>query len=213
MHVTRHRLFYTPALRHFSLALLVWATLCGSATAQNTQKDGSVQSQRMASQNYCMVVKGYEMTSSPGLFLGVMNSDHNASQWRKYHSKDELRKVNANGSAYVWIRDAKVVGVFFMFQDESGDWVNYASYCFREDGSIAEVDSVLQTFYGNMLVKRAWFYAPQGALLARTMGFFDLHTEKPKTPDQAFIDEKTPQFRDVKSLPFSSLLPDSKSGK
>lgn len=208
MHAMPYRFLHAHSIRHFLLVLLVWATFCRPATAQNARTNGTVQSQLVAIQNYCKAAKGYGTTSAPGLFLALMDSGHEASQWRKYRSKDEVRNAGANESAYVWIRDAKVIFVLFTFQSESGDWANDADYCFREDGSVAEVDAELQTFYGNMLVKRAWFYAPRAALLAKTEGFFDLHTGRVETPGQDFIDEKTPQFRNVKSLPFASLLPD-----
>lgn len=213
MHTMPCRFSCSLTFRCLLLALLVGAIFCRLAIAKSGQKSATIQSQRTASQTYCKAVQSYEKTSPPALFFGRIDSGDKPSHWRRYRSKDELDNAGASDAAFLWIRGAAVVGANFTFQSESGDWANYANYCFREDGSLAEVDAELRTFYGNMLVKRAWFYAPHGALVGKTEGFFGLKTGKPMKPGQDFIDEKTPQFRAVKNLPFASLLADTKAGR
>lgn len=88
-----------------------------------------------------------------------------SSHWREFRSKAELEKAatreNLNQSAFVWMRHGKVVAADLAFTTPSGDYAHYITYYFREDGTLAKIQSRLNTFvssYGGMSVLRDSYY-------------------------------------------------------
>ena len=132
------------------------------------------------------------------------------SLWREFKS-EKLRAEadtgeNLNDNAYVWRRDGKVIGVNFTFQSPSRDWVHYAMYYFRKDGTLAKIHAQLNTFYGNISVVRDKTYSSNGRLLRTTTRYLDLQTQKRRKASANFQDEPVPMYRTVKDLPFYRIL-------
>lgn len=88
----------------------------------------------------------------------------------------------------------------------SGDWAHYLNYYFRPDGSLAKIEADLDTFYGNAIVERQFYFVKNGELIRRTKRVSDLKTHKPKKLNEDFIDEEVYLFKKVSKLPFASLL-------
>jgi len=135
------------------------------------------------------------------------------AEWKQF--LDEKSWHDAGGddgldnAAYVWLLGNRVVKVNFTFQSGSGDWVNYAHYCFRPDGSLAMLKSTLNTFHGEMTVERESFFSTTGTQLGSRADYLDLGSKKPKKPSPEFIDNPPPVFRTVHELPFFAVLPNS----
>jgi len=83
-----------------------------------------------------------------------------------------------------------------------------AHYCFRADGTLAEINSDLDNFTYNLIARREWVFDTKGRVLGFTEHFLDLETAKPKKPDPEFVDVdvETPRYLRVTDLPFASLL-------
>jgi hypothetical protein len=142
---------------------------------------------------------------------GISCGDGNApSHWRQFLDETSWRDAGGedglDNAAFVWIRADRSIQVNFTFQSGSGDWVNYANYCFRPDGSLAMVKSTLNTFYGEMTVERENLYSPEGTRLDKRIRFLDLRSKKLKKPSANFVDNKPPVFKNISNLPFYSLL-------
>lgn len=132
------------------------------------------------------------------------------TRWREFKSEAQREKAdtgdNLNENAYVWSKAGKVVGANFTFQSPSRDWAHFAMYYFREDGTLAKIQSQLNTFYSDMTVRRESFYAPDGKLLHSTVKYFDLNSQKPKKPDTDFPEFPIPVYQKIQDLPFFKLL-------
>ena len=144
------------------------------------------------------------------IFANVASGTSNESdEWREFKSEDERQKAdtgdNLNENANVWIRAGKVVGANFTFQSPSRDWAHFVMYYFREDGTLAKIQSRLNTFYGDMTVTREKFYGAKGRLLRTTKRCFDLKSQKPKVCAR-FSDEPIQAFPSARILPFYKIL-------
>jgi hypothetical protein len=163
-------------------------------------------------EKYCTDVQGRTSKREPDFVFGLPSStDTHEAQWQKFASTAELKKAaegeaNLDQQVYVWTERDKVIAANFTLQSESGDWALYPDYCFRKNGTIAEIRSELRTFYGMMLVRRDWKFDCNGHLIESKEKFLDLKTESPKKPDEDFFDEETPLYHKVSDLPFLSLL-------
>jgi hypothetical protein len=131
------------------------------------------------------------------------------SSWREFKSEDERKAAdtgdNLNESAYVWLRDGKVVGANFTFQSPSRDWAQFVMYYFRVNGTLAKSDSTLNTFNGGITVLRQDYYDSKGILLKGTTHCKDLKTQQFK-PCGDFQDRPAPLYKKVSDLPFYRLL-------
>lgn len=132
------------------------------------------------------------------------------SRWQEFKSEAEREKAdtgeNLNESAYVWLKAGKVVSVNLTLQSPSGDWVHFVMYYFREAGTLAKIQAQLNTFYGDVTVRREEFYSADGKLLRTNTKHFDLNSQKPKKPDRDLPDFPIPVYLRVQDLPFYKLL-------
>ncbi len=132
------------------------------------------------------------------------------SHWQEFKTEAEREKAdtgeNLNENAYVWLKGGKVVGVNFTFQSPSRDWAQFAMYYFREDGTLAKIQSRLNTFYGELTVRQEKFYSSEGKLLRTTKKYLDLNSQKPKKPGKDIQEFPIPVYRRVEDLPFYKLL-------
>lgn len=148
---------------------------------------------------------------SARIFANVASDSEQAKDnWREFKTEKARDKAdtgdNLNENAYVWSRNGKLVGANFTFQSPSRDWAHFVMYYFREDGTLAKTESTLNTFYGNVTIKRNTYYDPNGKALRTTTRYLDLNTQKPIKPKGDFFDEPTPVYPKVSALPFHHLL-------
>ena len=132
------------------------------------------------------------------------------SKWLEFKTEKEREDAatgeNLNEQADVWLSNDNVVCVRMTITSPSGDWAHFITYYFRQDGSLAKLDAQLNTFYGDVTIKRSRFYAANGKLLKSTTRYFDLQTQKPKRAPGEFMDHQIPIFARVDRLPFFKLL-------
>jgi hypothetical protein len=133
-----------------------------------------------------------------------------ANRWCEFKSEDEREKAdtgdNLNEQAYVWLKAEKVVGVNLTLQSPSGDWVHFVMYYFRGDGTLTKIQAQLNSFYGDLSVRREKFYSQSGKLLHTSTKYLDLNSQKESKPGEDFVDEPIPVYRKVRDLPFYKLL-------
>lgn len=89
---------------------------------------------------------------------------------------------------------------------ESKDWVHYINYWFDSSGRLLRIDRKLRTFYGDIEVREELYFDCAGNQLNRTIGYFEMGKDEPKTPDEAFLDEPFEIYKTYNSLPFRQLL-------
>ena len=76
----------------------------------------------------------------------------------------------------------------------SGDWQQTVEHCFRDDGSVAFVLSVLRTFQGNVQVEDRTYFNPGGERIRTLRQVSDLKTSKPLKPSEASFRDRKPQL-------------------
>ena len=139
-------------------------------------------------------------------------------RWREFKTQDARNKADAgdnlNENADVCFKDGKVAAAHFMFQSPSRDWAHFVLYYFRADGTLAKLESTLNTFYGHVTARREKYFDAHGKLLQQTEHFYKLGTTrkepKPRGGSDEFIDEPIPIYQKVSDLPFSNLLDSQK---
>jgi hypothetical protein len=109
-------------------------------------------------------------------------SENQKPKWRKFESEKSLQKYSWDESAYIWRQGGKVVVMNSTFTSGSGDSVKYVYHFFREDGTLAKVESVFNTFHGNFSLLKDIYFDRKGNILKKTEKYLDLETHKPKKP-------------------------------
>ena len=86
-------------------------------------------------------------------------------------------------------------------EGRSGDWTQTVEHCFRPDGSVAFVLSVLRTFQGNVQVQDRMYFNAGGERIRTLRQVTDLKTAKPLKPREASFMERKPQlYRSAEEL-------------
>jgi len=141
------------------------------------------------------------------IFADTATEDDKDEMWKEFKSNKEVEDSASYSNAALWTKNGKVVAVQCEFSSGSGDWVHYANYYFREDGSLARIHAQLNTFYGDVSVVRDRYYSQDGKLLKSTKRILDLYTQKPKrNKARDFFDNPVRVYLKVSSLPFHKLL-------
>ncbi|MDQ4122472.1 MAG: hypothetical protein M3209_13625 [Acidobacteriota bacterium] len=138
-------------------------------------------------------------------------SETKKPKWKKFESEKSLQKYGWNKSAYVWRQSSKIVVTNSTFTSESGDWVKYVYHFFREDGTLAKVESQFNTFHGNFSLVKDIYFDRKGNILKKTAKYLDLTTHKPKKPTKDDILNNGDNIKDfyykrTNKLPFIFLI-------
>jgi hypothetical protein len=138
-------------------------------------------------------------------------SETKKPKWKKFESKKSLQKHSWDESAYVFRQNGKVVVTNSTFTSESGDWVKYVYHFFRQDGTLAKIESQFNTFHGNFSLIKDIYFDRKGNVLKKTEKYLDLTTRKRKKPTKDDILNNGDNLKDFyykKSgkLPFILLL-------
>jgi hypothetical protein len=187
------------------LAVLTVAT-AGSALQQPGGTASSGES------SYCAEMEKYAR-AHPQQVLDFsaqpQNRDPARDHWLPVNNEDDFRSKARNGdsTAEVIERNGNVVFARFTYQNQFGDSVEHAQYCFRQDGSLAQLDSEFDSYHGNMKIVRGATYSQEGRRLSHFTHSFDLSrgTPKPMPPD--FWDLPAPVFLHTRDLPFAAYIP------
>jgi hypothetical protein len=171
---------------------------------------GLVLREAFNAQEFCGTVQSYASADDPDFVFAAYNAkEGKAETWQTYKDRADLENAKVNDrlreAVYVWLRNGGIIAA--TVTTEAGeDWINYADYCFREDGATARVASEPRVSADKMIVRRSWFIDSKGHLAKSKEEFLDLDTEKSKEADCDFADVKTPLYRGLSELLFYSLI-------
>src|SRR5882724_10702268 len=109
-----------------------------------TAASSSARSEEIAAiQTYCKSVDRFirRYLKTLRIFANVASARKPRPDWRQFKSEEKRQNAwtgdNLNQNAYVWTKQAKIIGAHFLFQSESGDWAHYVMCYYRADGSLA----------------------------------------------------------------------------
>ena len=179
------------------LALLAFGAGGQTSTHGVRQRDSRLCNQRDAIETYSRDFDNRLKTLPKRTFVSEF------SEQPKWTTGGTDREGNV---ANLFLEDGKPIVAAFTLSSESGDWTLIATYYFRRDGTLAKMHELLNTFYGNASVIRETFFTCSGSVVPQGVEHLDLKTKKKKRPDPDFIDETSPLFKRVESLPFFDLL-------
>ena len=114
-------------------------------------------------------------------------------------------KDNLYNTANVWLRAGNIVLAHFEYGSPSGDWSQFVSYCFREDGSLAELKNSFRTFNGSVRVEKQNIYNSSGKRLRATTRCFELESGRKKRCGGSYAQYDADEFRKVQQLPIYRL--------
>lgn len=147
-----------------------------------------------AIETYCKELDAFRKShaNEVRVFGDVASSNSPAPEWKEFKSR-KAREAAGTGDdlfqvADVWSKEGKVVVAEFGFGSPSGDWSQSVTYYFRDDGTLAKMESVYAGFnlnpfnnpneFGARLVQTR-IYDPSGKRLRKTLQCFDF-SEKPR---------------------------------
>jgi len=142
-------------------------------------------------------------------------SDGERANWKEFKTEKLREKAdkgdNLNENAYVWLKNNKVVGTTFTNQSPSRDWAQYVTYYYRENGTLAKAESTHNTFYGNVTIRRFYYFNSKGKMLKQSVKYYDLNTQKPINPkdrelESEIISDEVTFYKTTDKLAFIKLL-------
>jgi len=171
--------------------------------------------------SYCGEQFNYSEKDAPGTSLyGAIDADYlRPGKWRRYPSAAALTQLFRNSSdeamyydqAYATTRDGHVVVVNAIYEMGTDDSEIRADYCFRPDGSLAEIKGDLYWFSFNAGEKRRILFSQSGELIGNVVDdYYSLKstaagitsTTLKKLP-QGFLELSLPIYSSVRDLPFA----------
>ncbi len=114
---------------------------------------------------------------------------------------------NGQSTAIVTQRNGHIVAAQFVFQNQFGDALEKADYCFHSDGSLAALRSELTSYHQSLGLRRDRTYDSTGKVISNQQSSWDLTTHKPRPIPSDFWDLPPPVFLHVSDLPFAKDLP------
>lgn len=150
---------------------------------------------------YCKELDAFKKTN-PNLarFFGDVSSwdqsgmtlNAPSPKWKEFKSRKARESAGTGDNLYdvadIWIKDDKVVLAEFWFGSPSGDWSQNVIYYFRDDGTLAKMQSTYAGFNLNPFPNREEFgarlvqtrlYDANGKRLRKSLQCFDLG-ERPR---------------------------------
>ncbi|MEP6652089.1 MAG: hypothetical protein ABJA82_01955 [Myxococcales bacterium] len=152
--------------------------------------------------------------------FGLFSKDeHDKGRWIEFARQHDLdaavKEEHVFEVAQVWSREDGAMAVSMRFSSGSGDWFHFVEYCFRTDGSLARVNSTLNTFnavdkdsekdVNGASRERERYFDPSGKQIKVNRRVLDLQTKKP-TSSLQIMDDQEPIYRNATALPFFHLL-------
>jgi len=145
--------------------------------------------------------------SSRRVFIGTaLDADHASVGWRESKPDGEEAEASSKENACVWSSQGKIVAVKFTFQSQSGNWVQFATYYYREDGTLAMIGARLNLFRGQTTLLREQFYDRKGVLIRGSVKSCSLKSGREQKPNKELIPEPLPVYLTTDQLPFYQAL-------
>lgn len=192
----------------FGVALILLLCLAGSNVSLGYQKRNAAELAAIASYSKSIDQFIKRNARKRRIFGIVPGEEDKPDKWAEFKYVRQAVQANLEDSAYVWLKDGKVVAAQFSLTSYSGDWYHYVNCYFRADGTLAKIHAQLNTFAGpdgGISVVRDKFYSSSGKLLHTTTGYLDLKSQKPRARGE-FMDQPIPDYKSVRDLPFYKLL-------
>lgn len=194
-------------MKKFLLLLIILA----SATAVFAQADKAVEIKTIDA--YTKKIDALVKRSKNPHLVFADTSQTSRSKWRQFPSEKALEtfreKTETYEIMYAWRQTGKIVETSTTLFSASGDWVHYIYHYFREDGTLAKVESDLRSFYGDIIVEQQFYYDKNGRQLKKVVRYRDLKTKKFKKvdPRSDYLSlAKFDTYKTTKKLPFAHLL-------
>lgn len=193
-------------LKKISIVFLVFVVAAISIAAQ--KKPVTKVNTVVAIDKYVKTLNNIEKKSKEPDIVAADTSDADSDKpvWKKFVSVKALEKAREEKEtytiAYNWKSNGKIVVSNFTYFSPSGDWSQYVYNYFREDGSLARVDSELRTFMDDCVISQKYYFNSKGTRIKKTLAYFDLKTDKPKKRCLGADALKFDFFRSVGKLPF-----------
>lgn len=198
-----------------ALVILVFSTF---GVSQDSPKPAS--SGPATSTTYCQGLEAYvKRHPKEARFFGDTSSYDQSgatisktekAQWKEYKSAKARDAAATSDNLYdtadVWLRNGKIVLAHFQNGSPSGDWAQFVGYCFRIDGSLAEIHNSFRTFYGSVRIEKTDTFDPRGKMLTSMMHCYDLQSSKPKRCGGSYKQYEAEVFRTSRQLPFYGLV-------
>jgi hypothetical protein len=153
------------------------------------------------------------------LFGLFSKDDHDRGSWTEFARDADLNAAVKEelvfDVAQVWSREDGATAVSMRLSSGSGDWFHFVEYCFRTDGTLARVNSTLNTF--NAVDKdpekdvkgarreRERYFDASGTQIKVSRRVLDLQTKRP-APTLQIMDDEEPIYKRATALPFFRLL-------
>ena len=190
------------------VALILLLCLAGSNVSLGYQKRNAAELTAISS-----YVKSIDQFTNRNarkrrIFGIVPEEEDKPDKWIEFKYVRQAVQANLHDSAYVWLKDGKVVAAQFSLTSSSGDWYHYVNYYFRADGTLAKIHAQLNTFAspdGGLSVVRDKFYSSSGKLLHTATRYLDLKSQKPRKRGD-FMDQPISVYENARDLPFLKLL-------
>ncbi len=136
------------------------------------------------------------------------------ANWKEFKSQ-KARDNSGNGdnlynTANVWTKNGNLVLANLEYGSPSGDWGQFVSYCFREDGSLAKLTDTFRSFFGSISTVKEKVYDARGTRLKSSISCYDLDTKRRKRCSSDYSNYDAHVYRRVSQLP---IYPTFKSGK
>jgi hypothetical protein len=105
-------------------------------------------------------------------------------------------------AASVWFIDGKLVAVELTTQSPAQNWVHRIMYYYREDHTLARIDSNLNYSAGARIVVSEHFYDRKGVALSKSTQHYTVKRAARRQPGLASLEEPIPLYLRITELPF-----------
>jgi hypothetical protein len=152
--------------------------------------------------------------------FGVFQEDnYSKGRWVEFKRERDLnaavKQDHVFDIAQLWSREDGAIAVSMRLSSASADWFHFVEYCFRADGTLARVNSTLNTFnaadkdpekdVSGASRERDRYFDASGAQIKVRRRVLDLKTKRP-APTLRVMDDAEPIYKTAAALPFHGLL-------
>lgn len=152
---------------------------------------------------YCQTVDHIQRSSEPLTFFSFNG------EWERWTGH---KKLGADNLASVWMKSGKVVSARIWSEAAAKNGIEATQYCFREDGSLAQVrvlPSVRSTgkpgLRTEVTVGRSAMYSADGKKILTSEANFDPHMLKSERTAFKYLDPPV-IYKSADALPFINLI-------
>jgi len=205
------------------ITIVLCSSLNGQTTAPPQASPSPSSSQLTLINNYCTDLKAYAKNNlKRALFFGdVASYDQNSMtltapppNWKQFKSQ-KARDDAGNGdnlfnTANVWTKNGNIVLANLQYGSPSGDWGQFVSYCFREDGSLAKLEDTFRSFAGPISTVKEKIYDTRGTRLRSSIRCYKLGTRRREKCEGTYSNYDADVYLRVSQLPIHRAF---RSGK